>query len=376
MFKKFIVSGLCLLMVCVSAMSQNIDMDELKTINDAYYKSHKQVIKIDFCTKTRHVTDSMVFKKLVYLGQADSDYKGFAYVDSFSNLHFKIENYKAYYRHRDSLNYILWDNYTESLNWFLWDMPGELFFMKFLPVAANSAIYDKGFVTVMTHQSKSLDTIRIIQKLKKSKLQRTLFLDSFYRIFRVEYHQGEVEDLTERWSVNFKVYQDMDLASVGDSLNYGPYRAKKVYIKPKIKPLDLSMRNQISLLNGTKIWNDTLRDFYYIIDFWYLGCKPCHLMRPHLEKLFTSIDTSKAKMFGYDPYDKVSDINKFIQLRSYLIPEIDKQLYSLEAFGIHTFPTVLILDKNFKIVKTFVGYSEKNAKLLKKFLKGKGVLRG
>ena len=95
------------------------------------------------------------------------------------------------------------------------------------------------------------------------------------------------------------------------------------------------------------------------------------MLRPYLEKIYTNIDTSKAIMLGYNEFDIMEDINTYLKRKNFQIPEIDNSSFYLEQFHTNMHPTVLILDKKFKVIETYVGYSTLNILKIRTFLKAK-----
>lgn len=204
-------------------------------------------------------------------------------------------------------------------------------------------------------------------------------MDSNLHIFKIEFSYLDKGNLLEKLTVCLKIYPNTTLNAIGDSLNFGPYKNKEPQKKWKfMDTIPLIYNNtklQIPLVNDTIIEIDTSKIKYFIIDFWYLGCKPCHLLRPKLETIYENIDTNQVRFFGFDNVDSKQDIYNFTKLKGLKIPEIDLNKFNFHQFSINSNPTVLILDTNFKIVKEIIGYSEPNLSLLRLFLNKKNLLK-
>ncbi|MBC7424955.1 MAG: hypothetical protein H7321_00350 [Bacteroidia bacterium] len=94
-----------------------------------------------------------------------------------------------------------------------------------------------------------------------------------------------------------------------------------------------------------------------------------------MENIYKQIDTNRICFLSYNPFNTNYDINKFIQLKKYNIPEINKDSLNLSIFNIYQFPTILILDSNLKIIKEFIGDEKGEPVLLNKFLEEYNLLK-
>lgn len=379
--------ALCLSFSAFSQKSKSL-IDSIEEINDLYFRNENQIIRLDYSSKNRYVSEPFEIKYLISLGNSSLNFQNFYFIDTFSYLYHKADR-KFYYwklgdsskykRERFVKKYVNGIPIIERFNLSKGKIPRRLFFLNNLPISSGKFYSNKKFnAGKIIYQSKQKDTIIFEQQLKNSEGFRRLYLDNNLHIFKIEGGYYDPDILLEKWTVGFKIYPNKSLNEVADSLNFGPFRERMPQKKWKfMDTIPLAYNNnklKIHLVNDTLLQIDTSKIKYYIVDFWYLSCKPCHLIKPGLEAINKDLDTAQALFLGFDPYDKKEDINNFVNLKGFEIPEIDINNFNFHQFTINTNPTVLILDENFKIIKEFVGYSDSNLMMIRLFLKQRKLL--
>lgn len=355
---------------CISQKKESLET-KIKKVNSSCFTEKKQVILIRYTTKTRYKTELDTRKILLDFGSHYNGYQNLHFIDSFSYLFYKTDKFYYYYKHPDSSNYKRRPlDFKLDIHKVI--IPNDLLFLKYLPIS-NLGFFPnhKYSSTKIIYQSIFNDTIIVEQRSKSSKEVRKLFLDKNLCIFKVEFEDYNLDNLQEKWKVELKIFKNTELNIIADSLNFGPYRKREPIKKKQFEYKPIKVENSIisiPLVNDNILNIDTSKVKFFIVDLWYLSCKPCHLGRPYLEKLYTTLDTSKAAMLGFDPYDKKGDVLSFTSLKFYKIPEINSSLFDLEQFHTNMHPTVLILDKDFKIIKRYVGLSNSTIVSIKLFL--------
>ncbi len=124
-----------------------------------------------------------------------------------------------------------------------------------------------------------------------------------------------------------------------------------------------------SNLFGKEVKIDTFHKVY-IIDYQYKACYPCWVFSEKLNSLNIKYKNLGLKIYGINPIDPLSnslkdfyskkDVNYDILIGSNTITS---------TFSADTFPTIVILDSNHKIIKAWEGYSESNIDALENKLR-------
>ena len=103
----------------------------------------------------------------------------------------------------------------------------------------------------------------------------------------------------------------------------------------------------------------------YLIDLWYIGCKPCMEAIPDIIKI--NEDFPNIKVLGINTvnsdtsYIKRYIVKNKINYEMLLNSDLNKKYRT-------PYPCFLILDENLTIKKIFVGYSKENIKQIRTFL--------
>jgi peroxiredoxin len=116
-----------------------------------------------------------------------------------------------------------------------------------------------------------------------------------------------------------------------------------------------------------------LRGKIVFMDFWYVGCHPCQLAVPAIEKMYEEFGRDGDVVFlGVNPVDKKDDsfLKKFLASRGvkYKILLADRSVP--EAYGVTGYPTFFIIDREGVIRWSAVGYAEGYEEEFRKALGG------
>ena len=117
----------------------------------------------------------------------------------------------------------------------------------------------------------------------------------------------------------------------------------------------LNQINLESLKGGNYITNENLeKNNFTLINFWASWCAPCRLEHPILMKLS---EKRNLKILGINFKDKKNNALNFLDNLGnpyhYLAKDIEgkKSFY----FGIYGIPESILIDKNFIVIKKFIG---------------------
>jgi thiol-disulfide isomerase/thioredoxin len=349
---------ICLFSSQSNSKQTSLDYETIVKYNNKLFSQKNQIIGISYNSKTRFISDTFEKKILVHLSIENQD--EFEFIDSFYVLYFKTQKDKILYKNRDSANFVLDENFKSDFNLKKWQIPSYLkqsSYIHYIPNSNNKSYLDSNFKKV---KSSFLNGVLVFEHVKNgTSLHRKTYVNTKKQIFRVEYFDYDMDNLQEFWSIDFIIYPKTTLYEIAKNKSYGPFRDISKHIKyqyiPNLYNSDTLQINVFQHLNNELIKIDTSITKYYIFDFWYISCSPCHLFRKDLEALHNIIDPNKIKIFSINVFDKKNDILNFNQYKKYEIPEIIRD-HKFKVFDYKSHPTVLILDNQLKIIKKFVGY--------------------
>lgn len=388
MAARFLIYFQTLLFISLNGFGQvhELTLKKIEAINNNYFTNESQIIQIHEKSKSGYVSDFFETEYLVNIGSSKNNFQDFSFLDFQLNLYLKADKKYYYYKKKDSVYYEKqrfikkYHNgmpIYEEFNLKKGQIPGSLYFLHYLPISSNNFFSTKKYYSLnIIYQSQKKDTTIISQQKKHTRKYRKLFLDSNLHIFKIEIEDFDEANLLYKWIVNIKVHQNISLNALADSLDFGPF--KKWVTRKPADTMTFVYKNSmlnIPFTNDSVVKIDTAKVKYFIIDFWYLSCKPCHLLRPELESIYKEVDSNKVLFVGFNSEDSKSDINKFAKNKGYRIPEINVNKNNFPAFGyISSYPTILILDTKFKVIQELVGYSDHNLKALGLFLEHNNLL--
>lgn len=151
-----------------------------------------------------------------------------------------------------------------------------------------------------------------------------------------------LKTLTDRQGDTFKWFYFYQLANE---------RLNKILA---ITSLDLYAYTFINSSNK-KVKLPTLFDNkYYLLDFWFLACKPCISDHKEIFKNQQLLAAKKIELISISIDESVKELNNYLNKNSYKwinYLETDSKKITTDA-GINIFPTYLILDKSGKIISS------------------------
>jgi thiol-disulfide isomerase/thioredoxin len=105
---------------------------------------------------------------------------------------------------------------------------------------------------------------------------------------------------------------------------------------------------------GQLVSNASFQDKYVIFDFWYIGCRPCWVKFPQLEKLYEKYQTNEqVEIFAVNrpmSYDKPGALFSRIEEKGYTFPVLQGTQKVMDDLEIYVYPTVILLDKEGQVV--------------------------
>ena len=92
-----------------------------------------------------------------------------------------------------------------------------------------------------------------------------------------------------------------------------------------------------------------------LLNFWFVGCKPCIMEMPELNEIVADY-ASKGITFLAIGLDNPERINKFLETHDFDYTLLPNGRRVAQSYGITSYPTHLLLDKNGKVLFSQKGY--------------------
>ncbi|NBP68300.1 MAG: TlpA family protein disulfide reductase [Cytophagia bacterium] len=109
-------------------------------------------------------------------------------------------------------------------------------------------------------------------------------------------------------------------------------------------------------LKGEEVDNSTLLGKYTVINFWFIGCKPCIEEIPMLNKLVEKYAKDSIQFLA-PALDKKESLEKMLLKREFAYEILAESESLSKSMGLNSYPTHLILDKQGKIKEIMIGGS-------------------
>ncbi len=119
-------------------------------------------------------------------------------------------------------------------------------------------------------------------------------------------------------------------------------------------------------INGTKIKLKELVGKVVVLNFWFIGCAPCKMEIPELNKIALQYANDPNIMFVAIALDDKSDIKKFLKDNPFEYHIVDDGRMYADLYKIRSYPTNVVLDKEGKVRFHTAGYGPGTALWIKK----------
>ena len=117
---------------------------------------------------------------------------------------------------------------------------------------------------------------------------------------------------------------------------------------------------QLTDLNGKPLQLSTLRGKVVLLDFWATWCPPCRAELPHFKELYAAYKAKGLEMIGLSVGEKPEVVKPFVQSNGISYPIAIANAKIEQAYGgIRGIPTTFLIDKQGRIVRSYMGYQEK-----------------
>ena len=212
-------------------------------------------------------------------------------------------------------------------------------------------------------------------EIEKDGWLATLYLDS----------QGVVHKYKERglkaaeagegvvWDLSFQKIYNITLEKFADSVfdiknafrEIDKQKKKRAIKDSALKVITKELKSglELPIFNCSENKMISPDSFNYILaESWYIQCQPCYMMKKDLEANAKGFIDRKIKVLGYNTINDTGIIRGFLCNKGYGGDEINTKVFRAELLNPSSYPTIYLLDRDLKIVKTFVGYDKNTVK--------------
>ncbi|MDP2176721.1 MAG: TlpA disulfide reductase family protein [Bacteroidota bacterium] len=334
-----------------------IDAQTIEDVKNKYQTIHKVSYKV---SSFFHMPDVSRIGKQEHFYQIENkkknqEIKWFDY-DIYSLDTFYYSSLRVY-KCSDKIQYIhLKDTFYENFRLKHWD---TIYYCTDNPPAFNGFVHYQPFVSCFfPTKSKALkkkvsiakNGVKYFELINKyTGMQLKVFINSNLLIDSI--HIKTFKRKIDR--VYFEYYKINDV-----EINAAPYfyplsvENKSIYnlrdnaVKKKLlTPTDSS---KIELFK-------TQTEKYQLLDFWFIGCKPCQKNFPQLQELQSKF-SNNLDVIALNPIDKESDIKKFKEKYKFNFDMQTDSLSLKDYYDVTVFPTTILINSNGEVLYKHIGY--------------------
>ena len=112
-----------------------------------------------------------------------------------------------------------------------------------------------------------------------------------------------------------------------------------------------------------------------ILDFWYVGCRPCVKAYQDIKALEEELSKDKFVVIGMNPITRKNKINRYIRKGKYADKVVLCSKEIITAYQVSAYPTIYIINKNGNIAFSTAGYSVNFKDQIKKAILKESILK-
>ena len=133
---------------------------------------------------------------------------------------------------------------------------------------------------------------------------------------------------------------------------------------------DNVLQREVKLLEGETFKLSDYRGKVVVVDLWATWCGPCRMTIPHLIELRNSFDPKDVEIIGLTTEDPEMDAEKVRTFArnfkiNYKIGWVEADMAQVLMRGRNAIPQALVITKDGRLLKHFVGYSEAVAQMMR-----------
>lgn len=144
--------------------------------------------------------------------------------------------------------------------------------------------------------------------------------------------------------------------------------ATTIPTKELVKVGSIAPEFESNLNNNTNIKLSDLRGKIVILDFWYVSCPPCLMAIPTLVEIDEKYRDKDVVVLGINPYNISKHINGVFDKKGVKYLSTVKSEEISKQYGVISYPTTIVIDKQGKIKKVKEGWDEDLKKDLENIL--------
>jgi peroxiredoxin len=100
--------------------------------------------------------------------------------------------------------------------------------------------------------------------------------------------------------------------------------------------------------NGNSITLDSLKGKVIVLNFWFIGCKPCVEEIPDLNRIKEKYKDDNVEFFAIT-FDSKKKLDDFAKKKSFNFTIVPNSMNIIRQFYVNSYPTTIIVDKDRKI---------------------------
>lgn len=121
-------------------------------------------------------------------------------------------------------------------------------------------------------------------------------------------------------------------------------------------------------IEGNRISDEDLKGKVVVLNFWFVACPPCRKEMPGLNELAFEFARKTNVVFIAIALDKKWTLKDFIKTHPLAYHIIDEGQIFASRYGVHTYPTNVVLDKNGIVRFSDEGFSNTTQYWLRKYI--------
>ncbi len=133
-------------------------------------------------------------------------------------------------------------------------------------------------------------------------------------------------------------------------------------------PLPIKTMNRFDSSNIQKFLDKNKK--LMLIDFWFIGCRPCHQAFPILQKIKKDYPESILQIVAFSPFDEKSEIHHFKTKSKINFDMVYDSLHLNLFYQVHAYPCTILINENGEILYRHDGANGNMEADLRKILDG------